>query len=126
MRKTVHDPAPSTRLIIDGPFITEGSEGAGAPVLRVSGEVAYSTCRLLQDALVPHVAPGNRIVLDFSEVTLLDSSGIGVILRAQVALADVGGTLVVRNPTPATLQVLEVTGLQEMLVERPDGGTRTN
>jgi anti-anti-sigma factor len=126
MRKTVHDPAPSTRLIIDGPFITESSEGAGSPVLRVSGEVAYSTCRLLQDALVPHVAPGNRIVLDFSEVTLLDSSGIGVILRAQVALADMGGTLVVRNPTPATLQVLEVTGLQEMLVERPDGGTRTN
>ena len=95
-------------------------------MIRVSGEVAYSTCRLLQDALVPHIAPGNRIVLDFSEVTLLDSSGIGVILRAQGALADVGGTLIVRNPTPATLRVLEVTGLQEMLVERPDDGTRTN
>ena len=40
--------------------ITEMTEGAGAPVLHVSGEVAYSTCRLLQDALVPHIEPGNR------------------------------------------------------------------
>ena len=94
-------------------------------MIRVSGEVAYSTCRLLQEALVPHVAPGNKVVLDFSQVTLLDSSGIGVVLKAHRALADVEGSLVVRDPTPTTLRVLEITGLQDLLVEQPGDGSRT-
>jgi anti-anti-sigma factor len=79
--------------------------------------VAYSTCRLLQDAIVAHVLPGHTVVLDFSEVMLLDSSGIGVVLRARQALAEVAGNLVVRNPTPSILRVLEVTGLKDLLVE---------
>jgi anti-anti-sigma factor len=108
-------PLPSA--LIDEQFSTEVSETGPTTVIRVTGEVAYSTCRLLQEALVPHVAPGNKVVLDFSEVTLLDSSGIGVVLRAHRALADVAGTLVVRDPTPATLRVLEITGLQDLLVE---------
>jgi len=94
-------------------------------VIRVSGDVAYSTCRLLQEALVPHIGPGNKVVLDFSQVTLLDSSGIGVVLKAHRALADVEGSLVVRDPTPATLRVLEITGLQDLLVEQPGDGSRT-
>jgi len=48
---------------------------------------------------------------------LLDSSGIGVVLRAREALADVAGNLVVRNPNPSILRVLEVTGLKDLLVE---------
>lgn len=108
-------PLPSA--LIDEQFSIEVSETDHTTVLRVTGEVAYSTCRLLQEALVPHVTRGNKVVLDFSEVPVLDSSGIGVVLRAHRALADVGGTLVVRDPTPATLRVLEITGLQDLLVE---------
>jgi len=65
---------------------------------------------------VSHVAPGRTVVLDFSEVMLLDSSGIGVVLRAREALVDVAGNLVVRNPSPSILRVLEVTGLKDLLV----------
>jgi anti-anti-sigma factor len=110
-------PLPSAG--IDEPLTAEVTESDDVTVIHVRGEVAYSTCRILQDALVPHVGPGRRIVLDFAEVTLLDSSGIGVILKAQRALDEVEGTLVVRNPAPVTLKVLEVTGLQDLLVERP-------
>ncbi|MDQ1508424.1 MAG: hypothetical protein QOG50_268 [Actinomycetota bacterium] len=118
------DPAIARRFLrplpsvgIDAPFSLEISESDGVTVVRVRGDVAYSTCRLLQDALVPHVAPGRRVVLDFSEVVLLDSSGIGVVLRARQALVEVAGDLVLRNPTPSTLRVLEVTGLKDLLVE---------
>jgi len=114
-------PLPS--LGIDGPLSTEISETDHATVIRVAGEVVYATCRHLQEALVPYVVPGHKVVLDFSEVTLLDSSGLGVILRGHRALADVDGTLVVRNPTPATIRVLEVTGLQDLLLESPEPGT---
>jgi anti-anti-sigma factor len=110
-------PRPLPSANIDEQFSTEVSETDHATVIRVTGEVAYSTCRLLQEALVPYVAPGSKVVLDFSGVKLLDSSGIGVVLRAHRALADVAGTLVVRDPTPATLRVLEITGLQDLLVE---------
>jgi len=102
---------------IDGQLSTEVSEGDGATVVRVWGDVAYSTCRILQDALVPHVERGRKVVLDFSGVTLFDSSGLGVVLRAHEALGDVGGELVMRNPTPATLRVLEATGLKDLLLE---------
>ena len=110
-------PWPLPSAPIDEQFRIEVSETDDTTVLRVSGEVAYSTCRLLQEALVPHVVRGNKVVLDFSAVPLLDSSGIGVVLRAHRALADVGGMLVVRDPTPATLRVLEISGLQDLLVE---------
>jgi len=73
---------------------------------------------------VPHVGRGHKVVLDFSGVTLFDSSGIGVVLRAREALGEVGGELVMRNSTPATLRVLEATGLKELLVEHPEDGAR--
>lgn len=107
--------------LIDEPLTTEVTESDGETVIRVTGEVAYATCRLLQEAVVASIAPDRKVVLEFSGVTLLDSSGIGVILKAHRALDDVAGTLVVRNSTPATLRVLEVTGLQDLLVERPEG-----
>jgi anti-anti-sigma factor len=109
-------PVPS--LAIDEPLRIEVSESDGATVVRVAGDVAYASCRLLQDELVTHVERGQHVVLEFSGVTLLDSSGIGVVLRAHRALADVDGTLVVRNPTAMTLQVLEVTGLADLLIEK--------
>jgi stage II sporulation protein AA (anti-sigma F factor antagonist) len=106
--------------VIDELLTTEVTEGDEATVIRVTGEVAYASCRLLQEALVPCITADRKVVLDFSGVTVLDSSGIGVILKAHRALDDVAGALVVRNATPATLRVLEVTGLQDLLVERPE------
>jgi anti-sigma B factor antagonist len=117
-------PLPS--LVIDGALSTEISENSDEIVVHVRGDVAYSTCRLLQDAVAPLVAPGRKVVLEFSDVTLLDSSGIGVMLRALRALEEVKGTLVVRNPTPASLQVLEITGLHDRLVENPQDGAHSS
>jgi anti-anti-sigma factor len=114
--RRVCPPLPS--LAIDELLRIEVSESDGATVIRVAGDVAYASCRLLQDELVAHVERGQRVVLDCSGVTLLDSSGIGVILRAHRALSDVDGTLVVRNPTAVTQQVLEVTGLADLLIEK--------
>src|SRR6185312_5874347 len=80
-------------------------------VVYLSGEldmaIADSFCQGLLSSL-----NGQRPVLDLSELTFLDSSGIRAIL--QVARMS-GQAVVLRNIRPNILRVLEVTGVNESL-----------
>ena len=80
-------------------------------VVHLSGEldmaIADSFCQGLLSSL-----NGQRPVLDLSELTFLDSSGIRAIL--QVARMS-GQAVVLRNIRPNILRVLEVTGVNESL-----------
>ncbi|RZU51803.1 anti-sigma B factor antagonist [Krasilnikovia cinnamomea] len=62
---------------------------------------------------------GGRIVVDLSDVTFLDSAGIGVFVAAKRAADAQGIPLRLRNPGPVVRMVLEVTKLLGELVEEP-------
>ena len=54
--------------------------------------------------------------IDLGEVSFLDSSGIRCLLGAAERAAAVGSQLVVRNPTPMVLRVLEICGVDQLLL----------
>lgn len=84
--------------------IERGSDGA----LVLAGELDLSTVDLLEQAT--REAPGDeRLILDLSGVTFLDSSGIRGLVR--VSLAREAGTVVVRDPPPRVVRVLRLVGL---------------
>jgi anti-sigma B factor antagonist len=58
---------------------------------------------------------GGRLVLDLSELTFMDSTGIRVILRAEQHARMHGAELVVVRPPGAVMRVLELVGLDEQL-----------
>lgn len=49
------------------------------------------------------------VIVNLSEATLIDSSGIGALVQAYVSLTRSGGTLVLLNPTGSVREALDVT-----------------
>lgn len=70
-------------------------------VVIASGQIDAHTAPRLADALCAARNDGPRTVLDLTEVTFCDSSGLGVLVAAC--------PLVLRHPTPSVLRLLELT-----------------
>jgi anti-anti-sigma factor len=56
-----------------------------------------------------------RLVLDFADVRLIDSAGIGVLLSAERRVRSAGGALVVANASDHVRHVFELTGVARSL-----------
>lgn len=89
----------------------------GRPVVRLSGDFDLLNAPTLADALNALSEVGeHRVLLDLSDVTFIDSSGVAALLEAlhrgvQVEIAD---------SSPIVRRVLEVSGVAE-LFPRADG-----
>lgn len=51
------------------------------------------------------------LVINVSEVPMVDSSGIGLLVRSQVSAKKRGGKVKLVNPSPFTVQTLKITGV---------------
>ena len=60
--------------------------------------------------------PGACIEVDFSRVTFVDSSGLGVLIGAQRRARAGGGDVVVTNLKSSLRTVFDLTGLDKMLL----------
>ncbi len=61
--------------------------------------------------------PGSVVVLDLSELTFIDSSGLGAIHKARRLAIKDGGNLVVCRPQENVLRVLQLTGLDAWVTD---------
>jgi len=81
-------------------------------VVRVTGEIDIANARLLiLDAVIDALRVSSRVVVDLHEVTFMDASGVGALVRARDAVRRAGGELVLRSPSALTQRLLELTGL---------------
>ncbi len=76
---------------------------------------------LLQAALDGVGALSGPLVLDFSGVTFMDSSGLQVLIATSLKRGGVPGSVIVRNPSAQVIRVLQITDLGSLL-EPPDNG----
>jgi anti-sigma B factor antagonist len=94
------------------PFSVAVESMNGNAVVVLAGELDMDTAPQLIRILEPLVEKGpTEIVLDFSGVTFVDSSGIAVLVGSQNQLSEQGRRIRVRAPRPQALRVFEVTGL---------------
>jgi anti-sigma B factor antagonist len=84
-------------------------------VAHVTGEIDMATCGRLRDAIEPHLGSGQRVVLDLSGVTFMDSSCLGVLEDAHTRLTADGGSLILRNPSSVARHLISATGLTKLL-----------
>ncbi len=70
------------------------------------------------DGLAP--SRGWRIVLDLTEVQLLASMGIGMLVSVHKKAKDGKGALVIHNVRPELMQLLQLTHLHKVLKIVPD------
>lgn len=76
------------------------------------GELDLATAAGLGDWLLE--ISGSRVVIDLSELTFMDSSGLAVMIAAKNQLRD---AVVFTRPHPNVRQVLEITRLTDLLTE---------
>lgn len=80
------------------------------------------TCQQLMQDSVP-----SKIVLDFSQTTFMDSSGIGALVSNLKIARQKGVELVLRGVQPQVMAVLSMTGLDQVLtLEPPETPTAPN
>ena len=89
--------------------------GDGDEVMLVLvGELDPHTAPLLQSSIDEALGEQtSSLVLDVAGLGFIDSSGLRVIISAHKVMADRGGRLALRSPTPNTLRLLEITGLAD-------------
>lgn len=56
-----------------------------------------------------------RLVLDFSGVTFMDSSGIAVLLRSQKRMQCYGGSMLLCGVPPQARRILEIAGVERFI-----------
>jgi stage II sporulation protein AA (anti-sigma F factor antagonist) len=68
-----------------------------------------------KDLLALFSESGASVEVDLSKLDYVSSAGLRVFLSAAKAAKGKGGTLVLRNPKPAVLEVLQISGFDRIL-----------
>lgn len=102
-------------------FAVSARQSGGTTIIDVRGPVMYGEAVALHEMLHSLMKVGQKnILLNLSEVTQLDSSGIGVLVRSYLSVKKSGGALKVMHLTKQVQRILEVTRLSELLEDYPD------
>ena len=84
-------------------------------LIELAGELDVATAPELWAAIDAALAKGHqRLVLDLSGLAFVDSTGLGVFVRAGKELRANGGALTLRQPGERVAKLLEITRLQEV------------
>lgn len=79
----------------------------------ISGELDHHTAKSIRadiDAGIESKSP-EKLFLDFSEVTFMDSSGIGLVMGRYKIMQSIGGQVVIQNPPNNIKRVMQIAGL---------------
>jgi anti-sigma B factor antagonist len=105
-RPTVPYPAPSFELIVE-------LHDNHTQILAVRGEIHVSTAQEFRRRLDDVLAMGlRRIVLDLSDTTFIDSTGLSILLNALRRIHRMRGRLTIVCPNPTVLRLFHVTRLE--------------
>lgn len=86
-------------------------------VVFLTGELDLSTRPMIEPVLVDLVhGQGNlSLTLDLAQVTFLDSTALSLFVTVHGDLRSRGGTLTLRNASPATRRLFEITGIDRTI-----------
>jgi anti-sigma B factor antagonist len=88
----------------------------GCVVVSLGGEVDAHYSAYLDQALHSAMQSSTRVVIDLTEVSFLDSSGIGTLISARIRADEVGGSVYLVNPPAMVRKILVGTQLQQSFV----------
>lgn len=89
----------------------------GAAIAVLTGEIDHHTARELRselDKFVITMQP-DILIIDFSSITFMDSSGIGLIIGRYKLMKECGGRLEIKSPQPYIRRVLKLSGIERIV-----------
>lgn len=85
-------------------------------VAKINGDLDHHTAKFIRGEIDREIAAEHpvRLIIDFSEVTFMDSSGIGLIMGRYKLMQDLGGDVVVASPPAYIKKVLRLAGIDKL------------
>ena len=88
----------------------------GIRLLKLAGALDMMGTRSVQTDFMAYSSGDNlRVLVDFSEVDYLSSSGIHLVVNIAHSIESRGGKLALLSPQPNVQDVLELTGISQMI-----------
>ena len=80
------------------------------------GEIDHHSSREIREEIDERVgrALPSRLVMDFRDVTFMDSSGIGLVMGRYALMQDIEGELIVENMPDHIKRVMKLAGLDRL------------
>jgi anti-sigma B factor antagonist len=95
--------------------ITEVVTSGQQTIVSITGEIDLSNHAALRAGLNDLIVGGAvDLVLDMSDVTFVDSTGLGALIGTRRRVHAFHGSLAIVLSDPATLRVFEITGLDKV------------
>lgn len=105
-------------------FRAAARRSGGVTVVDLSGRITYAEAGALREFLDDLIGQGQtRILLNFGEITSIDSSGIGELVASYVTIKRRGGDLKMLHLTSHIEEVLTLTKLSFLLEDFNDEQT---
>lgn len=84
--------------------------------VELDGEIDAATVGPMKQKIGEAISanPGGRVTLDMSNVTFLDSTGLGALVSALRQARDGGGDITITNVAPNVRKVFDITGLAKV------------
>ena len=85
--------------------------------VHLCGEIDHCAAESLRNEIEMQIVRRNakRLILDFSQVTFMDSSGIALILRSQQRMQLLDGSVVIQNIPAQAKRVLDAAGIGRLV-----------
>jgi anti-anti-sigma factor len=105
-------------MLLDTPeFSSRTTVDHGQAVVTVCGELDLSTVGELSRSLGPLIeAHPREVILELGGLGFIDSTGLSLLVKTSRQLGEHHGTLGLAHPTPPVRRVLEIVGLDQLLV----------
>lgn len=100
----------------DGVQVTTSSRG-DATVLAVVGVLDAASLTDVSTALADAQRGSDRVIVDLSEVTFMDSRGLGALLAANERSREGAAPISIHNPSEPVRRLLDVSGVRRILDE---------
>ncbi len=86
-------------------------------VIQIEGDIDHHSAALIKQKIDKEFsrAQAKNIIFDFSKVTFMDSSGIGMIIGRYKLLEASGGTLLIASINPEVSKIFELSGLKKII-----------
>ena len=89
---------------------------SGTLIAKIKGEIDHHTSNSLREILDQELLEKNikNLILDFNEVTFMDSSGIGVIVGRYKKINALGGKMMIIRTSEQVDKILELSGIKKI------------
>lgn len=86
----------------------------------LNGEMDHCCAQRMRKEIETHLRDPSilKLMLDFSHVTFMDSSGIGMLIGRYKTMAERGGSVLARGMQPSVRRLFHMAGLHRIIAEQ--------